>query len=204
MVHIEIKSVFKRFQEEWIIKNFSHLFEAGSITGLSGRNGSGKTTLLRIIAGFLTSSKGEIAYSNQETIIPEDQWYKHLSFSAPYLTMNEELTAKELFEMFSSMKVFNNMNADQFLNQCYLTNDRNKYVKNYSSGMKQRLNLALCLLNESPVLLLDEPTSFLDSKAKEWFFELLSQRKSGKTVIIASNEAEDFKFCQNILEIGVN
>lgn len=203
MISVEIDRVYKRFQNEWIIKDFSHSFEKGSITGVSGRNGSGKTTLIRIIAGLLVPSKGKVSYHLDSKSLKEHEWYKYLSYSAPYIVLNEELTAVETFNFVSKLKPYSDMQSDKFLKISYLDRDFDKQIKNYSSGMKQRLSLALSLLNDCPLLILDEPTSYLDLEAKNWFYNLLDKRKSNKTIILASNEAGDFGSCDKVLNIKV-
>ena len=71
---------------------------------------------------------------------------------------------------------------------------RTKLIKNYSSGMRQKIKLGFALLSERPVLLLDEPTTNFDEKAKEWFFERLNTQRD-KLLIIASNEGREIDFC---------
>jgi ABC-type multidrug transport system ATPase subunit len=77
---------------------------------------------------------------------------------------------------------------------------RYKLIKNYSSGMRQKIKLGFALLSERPVLLLDEPTTNFDEQAKNWFFERLEQQRN-KLIIIASNEAREINFCQEKISI---
>lgn len=149
----------------------------------------------------MISSKGRLDYSANGTAIKDDELYKYLSYSAPYLQFDEELTAAESFGFLSKLKSFSNISTDEFLKMAYLDKEVEKSIKNYSSGMKQRLGLAFSLLSESPLLIFDEPTSYLDQYAKDWFHELLSNNCLNRTIIIASNEPADFKICQEIIEL---
>ena len=76
---------------------------------------------------------------------------------------------------------------------CFLEPHKEKFIKNFSSGMKQRLKLALALLTHSNVVFLDEPLSNLDDFTKNWYFNLLEEYKSGKIIVIASNDEADFR-----------
>jgi ABC-type multidrug transport system ATPase subunit len=78
--------------------------------------------------------------------------------------------------------------------------DRFKLIKNYSSGMRQKIKLGFALLSERPVLLLDEPTTNFDEKAKQWFFDKLEKQRH-KLIVLASNEAREIEFCTNKISI---
>lgn len=201
MISLIAQGLYKRFQDDWIIKDFNHTFPSGSITGISGRNGSGKTTLIRMLAGLMISSKGTVSYQVQNQELKEEDLYNHLSYSAPYMQFDEELTAGELFTFIAKIKSITHINSSDFLKFSYLHKESEKQIKNYSSGMKQRLSLALSLVSQSSLVIFDEPTSYLDKEAKEWFFNALDQHSKDRTIIIASNEQVDFQLCDKILEI---
>lgn len=193
-MRIRTVNLSKRFKVDWIIKNFSFEFESGKHYGISGPNGSGKTTLLHILAGLVPPSRGELLYKNAEGIIPEENWYKQLSFAAPYAEIYEYMNVRELFIHHTGFrKLYGAIDFETFVHTCYLEGHEEKLIKSYSSGMRQRLKLALGIITESEVLFLDEPQTNLDDKAKAWYFNLIDEYKRERCVVIASNEASDFR-----------
>lgn len=202
MIEVSAAHIFKRFHSNWIIKDFDYNFKASSITGIKGRNGSGKSTLLRILAGFIVPSKGDVVYAIDDQKIKEDLLYKHMSYAAPYINTFEDLNAKELFDFLAGVKQMKVSNGSEFLDLCYLEDHKDKLIKFYSDGMKQRLKLAAAVITESNLLFLDEPGSYLDPEAKKWFKDLVAKHKDNRTIIIASNDMEDFEYCDQIIDIS--
>ncbi len=197
MMDVNIQNISKRFQYHWVLKNISQHFSANKTFGISGQNGSGKSTLLKIIAGYLSYTKGEINYTINNKSIDRSEIYQYLSIAAPYIQLDEEFTPLELFHHYSKFKSFSIESDDAFLAQLGFQ-DNTKLIKYFSSGMKQKVMLLLALMNDAPLLLLDEPTSYLDDANKEWFITLLKRLQGKKTIIIASNDMFDFKFCTSI------
>lgn len=197
MISIELKNIGKRFNHSWIIRDASFSVYTNEILALSGPNGSGKSTLLKIIASALTPSRGTVTYSLEGQKIKEYNLFKYLSFSAPYLGLIEELSVKESIAFHAGFKKFrNNFSEKEILAACRLESHASKSVKELSSGMLQRLKLTLAVLSDSNLLLLDEPTSYLDQEGKSWYHRLLSENLTNRTTIIASNETEDLRICQ--------
>ena len=171
--------------------------------GLSGPNGSGKSTLIKIISGYLSPTSGEITYLNQKKSIYRNDVYRYLSMVGPYSGLIGEYTMEEQYDFhFKFKEAIQNESYNDFKSWLDLDIHDHKRIMDYSSGMNQRLQVALALKTYSPLLLLDEPTAFLDNNAKMWFYEKLAEIKGSRTVIIASNEKEDFKYCSNIYDIN--
>lgn len=203
MISVEISNVSKRYQDIWIIKNMTLDIPAGKCIGISGINGSGKSTLLKMISGFLSPSKGEIKYASKNGLIPRDMWYQYLSMAGPYTDVIHDFSLSEMFHFHKQFKPMKkDLNYELFFDLLQLDIKENKTLSKYSSGMKQKVQLALALLSDTPLLLLDEPTSFLDEKNKAWFYELLGKEKSDKTVVVASNEADDFVYCEDVIQLN--
>ena len=94
------------------------------------------------------------------------------------------------------------LTIDSIIKLLYLEEAKNKQLKYYSSGMKQRVKLGLALLSDTPFVLLDEPTSNLDSKAIDWYKQLVEEHKSGRIIIVCSNDQKDeFSFCSEQLNV---
>ena len=202
MISVELHDIAKRFNQSWIIKNATFSITSLEIVALTGSNGSGKSTLLKIISSALSPSRGTIKFFLGSDLVNEYELFRHLSYCAPYLNLIEELTVEETIEFHSKFKSFRkNMSPKLVLQQSLLSDHSGKYVKDLSSGMLQRLKLTLAILTDSTLLLLDEPTSYLDNKSKVWYHDMLSENLSGRTVIIASNEQEDLRICQRVLNV---
>ncbi|NBU52674.1 MAG: ATP-binding cassette domain-containing protein [Chitinophagia bacterium] len=144
-----------------------------------------------------------MTYVMHEKHIDRDDIYKYISISAAYSELDEELSPRELFTHYSNFKSFRIDSLEKFLELAQLEDARDKPVVYFSSGMKQRLSLALALTMDSPLLFLDEPSSFLDDTRKSWFYELFHAYVEGKTVFLASNDKADLDLCDtSILLMG--
>lgn len=199
---IELQDLGKRFKREWILKNVTYTFREGRTYAVSGPNGSGKSTLLRILSGYLTPSKGHIRFFQNEKKVDLLEVYQHLSYAAPYIELIGEFTLLETIRFHQGFKSFQeDLSANRLIELLNMKNSRNKPVKNFSSGMKQRLKLALNICTDSPMLLLDEPTSNLDRQGVDWYLSLIDRFKKDRLVVVASNVPEDFGFCKERISI---
>ena len=202
-MEISLNNLSKKYHHEWIFKNINKKFTAGNSYAIVGPNGSGKSTLIQVISGALLPSSGEITYHNSSNISPDDI-YRHLSFASPYLELIEEFTLTEFLQFhFKFKKLLPGLNIEGLIGEMYLDSAKNKYIKNFSSGMKQRLKLGLCFFAETPIVLLDEPTSNLDETGTEWYKSLVAKVIPEKIVIIASNQKEEYEHCNKIIDINV-
>ncbi len=201
-MQVTIQNLSKRYLYDWIIRNMSHTFESDSITGVNGINGSGKSTLIKMLCGFLSSSEGNISYTLEGNKIERSDVFQYMTLAAPYTDIINEYDVEEMFNFHTKFKKLReNIDTNQFLEIVKLRGNKGKQIQFYSSGMKQRLQLALALLSDSKLLLLDEPTSYLDEENKAWFYDLLFKNKNNRTIIIASNDKEDFELCGNVISL---
>lgn len=188
-MNIQIDSLAKRFNKEWIFKSISLNVGSGEKLGIIGSNGSGKSTFIKLISGAELPSKGEITYSIDAAEIEVSEVYSKINFAAPYIDLIEEFTCKELIDFHLTFKHFQKgLTADEFIQLVYLKDAENKFVKNFSSGMKQRLKLGLAICSQSELLLLDEPCSNLDTKGIELYHKLMDSYNINRTTFIGSNE----------------
>lgn len=194
---IQLENISKRFGFDWIFKQVNFQFETGKKYAVTGPNGSGKSTLLKIISGGLVPTSGKVNYSLlHKRVAEEEQIAKEISFAAPYISLVEDFTLEELYQFHSSFKKMLVLSQDEFLEVSGLAPHRKKYIKNFSSGMKQRLKLSLSFLTDSRTLLLDEPTSNFDTKAIDWYFDLVQKYATGRLLIIGSNQEHEYNFCE--------
>ena len=202
-MQVQLQQISKRYIFDWIINDFSYNFLAGSVTGVNGINGSGKSTLIKMISGWLSPTEGNISYTNRGDQISRSEIYKHVSIVAPYTDTIQEFDLEEVYQFHTKFKTLQSVaNFEEFQSIVHLKGHRGKPLQYYSSGMKQRVQLALAVLTDTKLLLLDEPTAYLDSSNKTWFYDLLFRHMQDRTVIISSNDAEDFQFCSGVLELS--
>ena len=191
-MQISLAQACKRFNKEWIFKNLSFQFEAGKHYALVGNNGSGKSTLLQIIAGYSGLTKGSIEWNPFDA----NNIYEQISFAAPYLELVEEFTATEQFEFQAQFKpIQKDLSTEKILELIGLKNAAHKQIRYYSSGMKQRLKLALAIFSDCPILLLDEPCSNLDKEGYALYDTLIKEFAMHKLIIVGSNDPAEDHFC---------
>jgi len=196
---IEVKDAGRRFNQEWIFRNFSYQFNAAGNYAILGPNGSGKSTLLSVILGNLSPSEGSVSYFNGAAIPPENI-YAQLSFAAPYLDLIEEFTLQETIEFHFKFKtLYPGLTQAAVMDVLELSRAQDKPLKYFSSGMRQRTKLVLACCTATPLLLLDEPTSNLDQQGIAWYHSLISNFT--QLVLVGSNQETEYSFCENLIKI---
>ena len=203
-MQIHFTAASKRFNKEWIFSNLNFRFETGQHYALIGNNGSGKSTLLQIIAGYIGLTKGEIHWTNTSgEIIDSSKTFEYISIAAPYLELVEEFTALEQIAFHQQFKPLQTaLSPIELLEKIGLSNAADKQIRNFSSGMKQRLKLALAIFDQAPVLLLDEPCSNLDQEGIQTYHQLMQAYAMHKLIIVASNDPQEYKFCSQELSLS--
>ena len=192
----------KKFRNEWIFRNLNYEFQSGESYTFIGANGSGKSTLLQVLSGFMPHSEGIINYHNSQKSITIDNYYKYLVIAAPYLELIEDFTLTEIIEFHIKFKPFkNNLSTQDFIDFIELSKAKNKEVKFFSSGMKQRVKLGLAFWSDCEILMLDEPTSNLDAEATSWYLRNVREYSKNRLLMICSNQPAEYEFCKNILNI---
>lgn len=196
-MQINLSAASKRFNTEWIFSNLDYSFVTGQHYALIGNNGSGKSTLLQIMAGYIGLTKGQINWINSDgQSIDSSKIYQSISIASPYLELVEELTA---LEQIAFHQQFKSLQADlkpmEILEKIGLQKAADKQIRNFSSGMKQRLKLALAIFDQAPILLLDEPCSNLDQDGIQTYHQLIQAYALHKLIIVASNDVQEYQFC---------
>ncbi len=202
-IGVRFSNVGKRFNREWIFRHCSYEFNSGKSYAITGPNGSGKSTLLQVIAGATLHNEGIIEFKNELQTTDNEQHYTYLSIAAPYLELIEEMTAIEMLEFHSKFKpLIQSVSFEEILKIVGLENAVSKQVRYFSSGMKQRLKLAQAFFSNTPVLLLDEPTTNLDADGIALYHQLISNYTKDKLVVVSSNVKQEYDFCEEVIEIG--
>jgi ABC-type multidrug transport system ATPase subunit len=185
---IVAENLGKRFNREWIFRNFSFTLEPGKTFAITGPNGSGKSTLSQVLWGQVPPTVGTLKYYDNDRVV--DDIFRHVSIAAPYMDLIEEFTLEESIRFHFKFKA-PAIPIDSMIDAIELGPSSDKKIGMFSSGMKQRLKLALAFYSQTPFLFLDEPTTNLDKDAIAWYHDNLA-RQSGRGVVIASNQEDEY------------
>lgn len=201
---IHLDNIGKKFNRDWIFRKINHEFVSGNAYAVLGSNGSGKSTFLQVLSGFLSPSEGTLTFTDKKNnSIPVEDFYRHISFASPYLELTEEFSLREIFQFHSSLKPLRNgIGEKELIEITTLEKSADKAVKYFSSGMKQRVRLALAILSNTSVVFLDEPHTNLDQAGKDWYKNLVSQHIADRLIFVSSNhQKEEYEFCKTNINI---
>lgn len=201
---IILTDVGRRYNREWIFKHINYAFESGRSYAILGPNGSGKSTLLKVLSGSLTPSAGNIYFEWNNKTVEAEEIFQYLSLATPYVELIEEFTLREQIQFhFKFKKYLAGYSELEVVQLLGLEKAIDKELKYFSSGMKQRVKLALACCSDSTIVLLDEPTSNLDRAGEEWYLALVDKTKhSDRLFIICSNQEKEYLFCDQTLSIS--
>ena len=198
-MRIEAQGLGRRYGRQWIFRSLSHDFRPGTATAVLGPNGAGKSTLLSLLAGQLLPTEGQVRYELGGRPLAAAEVPRQLAYCAPYLELPEEFTLLELLAFHTWLKPLRpGLTPASLVDIMYLQRARHQPVREFSSGMKQRLKLGLALYAAAPLLLLDEPTTNLDAQGAAWYQEHMARVRQGadRLVIVSSNVPAEYAFCE--------
>ncbi|MBV7332705.1 ABC transporter ATP-binding protein [Chloroflexi bacterium TSY] len=204
MFAIETQNLTRRYGKLTAVDNLDLQVPIGSLFGLIGPNGAGKTTTLRMLAGLLEPSSGEIYLHGESTRTTTSQFRYELGYMPDFFGVYEDMLVWEYLDFFARCYRIPSKRrkqlTDELLELVDLVDKRDEYVESLSRGMRQRLCLAHALVHDPKVLLLDEPASGLDPRARVEMRELLRELGvMGKTVIVSSHIlAELSELCDSV------
>lgn len=212
-LHLTLHNLGKRFNRHWIFRQINYQFCSGKSYAITGANGSGKSTLLQIIAGAMQQSEGQIEMrfekeriekiNSSTPIIPVEKHYQHISLAAPYMELIEELTLQEFLDFHFRFKpVLPAYTIASIIDYIQLKDATHKQIRLFSSGMKQRVMLAQAIFSNTPLILLDEPTTNLDTKGIDLYNRLVNEFCKDRLLIICSNDEHEISFCLERLNIA--
>lgn len=198
---ISMKNVVKKFGKETVLNHIDFDIPQGKIIGLIGPSGAGKSTIIKIILGMEKTQKGTATVFGQ--IMPNRQLLNRIGYMAQTDALYESLTARENLQFYADMKGVAAQKASrQILHVAEvveLTNDLNKRVGGYSGGMKRRLSLAIAMLGDSEVLILDEPTVGIDPALRRQIWtELHKLRDEGKTILVTTHVMDEAELVDDV------
>jgi ABC-type multidrug transport system ATPase subunit len=207
-IKIVAKSLSKSYNGvDHIFSGLDFEINQGDVFGILGRNGSGKTTLLKILAGLITPSAGNVELTLNGGRIKNEDKVKHLGFVAPYLTLFEEFHSIEHLKIVSMLRgiTFSEAYCLELLDFFDLALAKDKLIREYSSGMKQRFKFVVGLIHQPMLLFLDEPFTNLDESGIQKVTTIINNfRNAGKIVVVATNDQREANLCNITLRLSVD
>ena len=192
-ITIAVEGLGKKFNREWIFRDMNYTFQGGQTHAITGPNGSGKSTLLQILWGQMPPSLGTVRYTRASGEVNADDIYKNIAIVAPYLDIIDEFTLLEQLKFHFKLKTpRNGMTYVEMLEIMNMKQAQDKYISNFSSGMRQRVKLALAFFSNADIFFLDEPGTNLDNQSFNWYQEQLRNLPSHALIFIASNQASEY------------
>lgn len=199
---LEVRQVRKFFKEVKAVDGVTFKVNHGEFVALLGPNGAGKTTTVEMIEGIQKPTSGEILISGMHWHGNEKKLHRLISLSLQETRFIDKLTVKETVQLFASFYDLSSSRVDEVIETVNLTDKRKSYVQNLSGGQRQKLALAIALLNNASLLLLDEPTTGLDPTARREIWNILMNlKKSHNTsIILTTHYMEEAEYlCDRII-----
>jgi len=202
---IILQNIGRRYNREWVFRHLDYTFATGKKYAILGPNGSGKSTLLKVLSGSLAPSEGVLRYADSAgRELPVESVYQHLSIAAPYAELIEEFTLREMLDFHFRFKGYlPGFGHGRIMDILGLDRSADKPIRHFSSGMKQRLKLAIACCSNSRIVLLDEPTANLDTEGERWYLALIEATiRPDRLLAIGSNREEEYAFCEERLYVS--
>ncbi len=200
---ISLSDAGKRFNRDWIYRHLTFKFESGNAYAITGPNGSGKSTLLQALSGSMLLNEGSIEWKNDNTLVDSEKIFQHISICAPYLEVIEEMTLNEFLHFHHGFKPFlHGIDIKSVISIIGLEKAEHKQIRYYSSGMKQRVKLAQCILSDTAIVLLDEPCTNLDAAGISLYHSLIDTYCKTRLVVVSSNDEVEYRFCKEKINIS--
>lgn len=188
---LHVKDLSKQFGDLTALNRVSFDIPAGQSVAFWGPNGAGKTTVMRCMLGLLRF-QGKIMLAGYDVTKEGKRARKQVGFVPQELSFQSEWTVMETVEFFSRLKKARQIDLTSILHQAGLSDHQKAKFGELSGGMKQRLALAIALIADPNILMLDEPTSNLDPRGREDFIRVLNNlQNEGKTILFSSHRYEE-------------
>ena len=192
---IDVRSLRKSFGNQHVLDGVDLAVEAGSIFALLGPNGAGKTTLINILATLTAADSGTAIVAGHDVAEDPDGVREAVSLTGQYAAVDEVLTGEENLRMLARLSGFSaeqaRARATELLTRFDLTDAAARRAKSYSGGMRRRLDIALGLVADPPVLFLDEPTTGLDARSRQALWRTIRELASAGTTILLTTQYLD-------------
>ena len=196
---IELEKVSKSYGKQAVLQDIDLWIEEGKIYGLIGPSGSGKTTLVKLIVGIDSADTGAIRVLGKK--VPDLELLKDIGYMAQFDALYTELTGKENLNFFASLYPMKKAEIKKRMayaaNLVKLSDELDKKVSAYSGGMKRRLSLAIALVHDPKILILDEPTVGIDPELRLsiWNELMYLKNEQQKTILITTHVMDEAEKC---------
>lgn len=185
---IAAENLLKSYRGNPVLRGLTFEAVAGEVTLLVGSNGAGKTTTLRIVAGVSRPDAGGVKVSGVDLLRQRQKAQEHLSFLPQSVAFHPGLTCRQVVRFYARLRQQSLDRADEMLSVMGLEAEAGKSTRLLSGGLRQRLGLAVLLLPDAEVLLLDEPGLSLDPEWRERLQEILREEAGrGKTILVTTH-----------------
>ncbi len=201
---IEVKNLKKSFSDKEVLKGLSFSIKSGEFYGLLGPNGAGKTTTISILSSLLPPDSGEIQINDLDLKTNTNKIKSIIGVVPQEIALYNELSAMENLKFWGGLYNISgselNNRAKELLQLVGLENRKDEKVKDYSGGMKRRINIAAALIHKPKILFMDEPTVGIDPQSRNLIYEIIEkQKKEGVTIIYTTHYMEEAeRFCDRI------
>jgi len=199
---------YKQSSPTKVIDNISFSLKEGEIVGLVGSNGAGKSTLMHMLIGILTPSSGTINYFGKDFSQNRSALLEDVSFGSSYFKLPQSLTVLQNLQFFAQMytmpKKISEEKIDNLIFTFGLSDHAYKKIANLSAGESNKISIIKAFLPDSKIVLLDEPTAFLDNKTATLVRALIKEQreKSGTTFFLTSHNEQDItELCDRVLTL---
>lgn len=204
---IKVENLSKKYGNHYAIKDLSFEIEKGNVYGFLGPNGAGKSTTMNIITGYIAASDGNVKICDNDILKNASKAKKCIGYLPEMPPLYQDMTVKEYLEFSAELKkIAKNERAGQIekvMEKTFITDMQNRLIKNLSKGYKQRVGLAMAMLGDPEIIILDEPTVGLDPKQIIEIRELIRELKKEHTVILSSHIlSEVAEVCDKLIIIA--
>jgi Cu-processing system ATP-binding protein len=198
---IYFKNISKSFGRNKVLDNVNIELIPSNINTFLGPNGSGKTTLIKILLGLVTPDEGEIIYGGKN-ILNNYSYKEDIGYMTQIANYPENLTAFDLLNLVTKIRKSQPILCDDLINLFELKDALHKPLKNLSGGTKQKVNVVISLMFDSPIIILDEPTVGLDPQSVQILKKyILNEKIKGKTILMTSHIMQDVDELSDVLNI---
>lgn len=201
---IEFKNVSKKYGKKTCIKDISFKINKGEIVGLLGLNGAGKSTIMNMLTGYIYPTDGEILIDGINIVDNREQANRKIGYLPEVPPLYADMTVFETLKFVCDIRGVKDKdkNIDEILTKTGLFNVRNSMIQRLSKGYKQRVGLAVAMVGDTEILILDEPTAGLDPKQITEIRDLVKEIGKDKTVLVSSHILSEIsQVCNRVIVI---
>ena len=204
---IKVENISKRYGDHYAVKDLSFEIEKGKVYGFLGPNGAGKTTTMNIMTGYIAASCGTVNVNGHDILKDGEEAKKCIGYLPELPPLYQDMTVFEYLKFVAELKCVpkaeRTKSIEDVMDRTFVTDMKNRLIKNLSKGYKQRVGLAQAMLGNPDIIILDEPTVGLDPKQIIEIRDLIRSLKEDHTVILSSHIlSEVAEVCDKLMIIA--